>query len=417
MAVRPDPLSGGRIDPEVHLQFGEAEVREPEDPDRADDDFEESEEFRRSVEVMEPTARQREEHEQENHACYRPWCRVCVESRGLGTQHRKTMKGLAEASADGPRIFSDFFFMSTDERSAPMLVMKSSRSRRIAAVALPSKGISEFGVKAFSAFIANTGLRRFTNFSDGEPAMIALKGAAARACQGVESINKEVPVGDHRANGDAEVSVREIKRQMRALRLSLESKLGVRLSDRDPLLFWMPSFAGDAIACHRRGKDGKTAYERETGRKWHRSGLEYGEALMIRVAVEEAGKPKRDWRTKMVKARFVGHHARTGSILGLTPNGLVLGGGSARLAKSERWDPAGIEELKGLPWDTKVREVNVPAVGAGERQPQRLAAPVRGEDPGSRAFCAAHRHREVRLHGWMSRMRWHQSRQAGFDDA
>ena len=58
----------------------------------------------------------------------------------------------------------------------------------------------------------------FINKSDGEPAMKALKDAAAKAQEGVESISQESPVGDHQANGDIESTVRTLKAQMRATR-------------------------------------------------------------------------------------------------------------------------------------------------------------------------------------------------------
>ena len=71
----------------------------------------------------------------------------------------------------------------------------------------------------------------FTNKSDGEPAMKALKDAAAKALEGVESISQESPVGDHQAkNGDIESTVRTLKAQMRATRFALERRLGRQLA-------------------------------------------------------------------------------------------------------------------------------------------------------------------------------------------
>ena len=58
----------------------------------------ESEEFRKSRAATEPTPEQRENHFLENHAVCRPWCEVCVKSRGLGTQHRRTLKKEAAES-------------------------------------------------------------------------------------------------------------------------------------------------------------------------------------------------------------------------------------------------------------------------------------------------------------------------------
>ena len=66
-----------------------------------------------------------------------------------------------------------------------MLALKFSRSGRIAATTLEQKGLTQYGVKFIAGFIQQTGVRRFINKSHGEPAMKALKDAAAKALEGV----------------------------------------------------------------------------------------------------------------------------------------------------------------------------------------------------------------------------------------
>ena len=108
-----------------------------------------------------------------------------MKARGTGAQHRRqTVKELAKQEQDGPRIYSDFFHMSEAGVATRMLALKFSRSGRVAATALEQKGLTQFGVKFFVGFIQQTGVRRFINWSVGEPAMKALK-----------------DVGDHQANG------------------------------------------------------------------------------------------------------------------------------------------------------------------------------------------------------------------------
>ena len=104
--------------------------------------------------------------------------------------------------------------MSTEEDSMPMLALKNSRTGRIAATALEKKGLTEFGARFFARFIQSSGLSRYMNWSDAENAMKALKEAAAKACPAQESVPREVPQGDHQANGEIESAVRELKRQM-----------------------------------------------------------------------------------------------------------------------------------------------------------------------------------------------------------
>ena len=115
--------------------------------DDGEDEFEESAEFRQIQRVNKPTAQQVQQHEDENHATYRNWCEVCVASRGLGQQKRRDKRALVEKAKEGPKVCSDYFFMSTDEKSAPMIVAKFTRSGTIAATALEAKGITGYGVR------------------------------------------------------------------------------------------------------------------------------------------------------------------------------------------------------------------------------------------------------------------------------
>ena len=76
----------------------------------------------------------------------------------------------------------------------------------------------------------------FINKSDGEPAMTALKDAAAEALEGVGSISQESTVGNRQANHAIESTVRTLKAQMRATRFALESRLGRQLAHDDPIM-------------------------------------------------------------------------------------------------------------------------------------------------------------------------------------
>ena len=133
---------------------------------------------------------------------------------------------MAKQEQYGPRIYSDFFHMCEEGVSTPMLALKFSRSGRMAATALEQKGLTQCGVKFFAGCIQQTGVRMFINKSDGAPAMKALREAAAKAIEGIESISQESPVGDHQANGDIESTVRTLKGQMRATRVCTGEQAG-----------------------------------------------------------------------------------------------------------------------------------------------------------------------------------------------
>ena len=208
--------------------------------------------------------------------------------------------------------------------------------------------MTQYGVNFFAGFTQQTGVRRFFNKSDGEPVTKALKDAAAEALEGVDSIGQESPVRDHQANGDIESAVRTLKAQTRATRFGLESRLGGQLAHDDPIVMWLPTIAGDTIARFRKGPDGKTPWEREQGRTWAGDSLEFGERFFMKEAKERgSGAVKRDWEPRLTEARYLGQHARTGAMIGITADGIVCGRLGRRLPEAERWDQTSWQEPVG----------------------------------------------------------------------
>ena len=68
--------------------------------------------------------------------------------------------------------------------------------------------------------------------------MKALKDAAAKAPEGVESIRQKSLVGDHRAKCAIELAVWMLKVQMRETRFGLESRLGRQLAHDGQKVGW-----------------------------------------------------------------------------------------------------------------------------------------------------------------------------------
>ena len=128
--------------------------QEDRDHDEADE-ANHPEELWRVLTARQPTELEKQKQFQMNHAVFTPWCEVCVKAKGTGAQHgRQKLKALAKQEQDGPRIYSDFFYMGV---STPMLALKFSRSGRIPATALERQGLTQHGVKFFAGFIQQTG--------------------------------------------------------------------------------------------------------------------------------------------------------------------------------------------------------------------------------------------------------------------
>ena len=166
--------------------------------------------------------------------------RTARSSSNLRTQSGEVLRRCrrARGEKDGPRICSDFFYVSEARVATPTLALSCSRSGRVTATALEQKGLTQHGVKFFAGFIQQTGMRRFVIKSDGEQTMKALKDAAAKAPEGVASIGQESPVGDHQVNGDIESAMKTLEAQMKATRFGLESRLERQLARDNLIRMW-----------------------------------------------------------------------------------------------------------------------------------------------------------------------------------
>ena len=96
---------------------------------------------------------------------------------------------------------------------------------------------------------------------------------------GVELVLVTSPEGDHAANGLVEVGVSDIKAQKIILRSALETRLGNRIDDKDPLTSWVSRHAANCF-------HGRTPDQRRCGKTWKRSVLEFGESVQLRPVGE-----------------------------------------------------------------------------------------------------------------------------------
>ncbi|CAE7854404.1 GIP [Symbiodinium necroappetens] len=248
-----------------------------------------------------------------------------------------------------------------------------SKTQAIAATFVEAKGTDPYAIKFWQGFVKHLGYKRFIAKSDGEASIKAMKAKAIEGLKGIEAIAQESPEEDHQANGLAEVAVREVKRQVRVLKSSLEEKLGLTLKDDDPILAWLPRHGADLLSRYRKGEDGRTPEQRRSGKAWRRPALEFGERLYYREAGAK-GANKSTLQMKMLEGRYIGHHGGTGSLLVITTEGVKRALGVRRLTLEERWQPqGGLHRLNAegpLPLQgPKPRDAAVelpPAAAAGE---------------------------------------------------
>ena len=308
--------------------------------------------------ISDPTAQELEEHLATAHAVHRSWCGHCMRARATYAKHSSVSR---DEDSEIPVVSIDYFYYGEKDGESTNLQVKDSKSKMTWATTIPTKGPDLFSVNFMLACLNETGYNRLILKSDGEPAIVALKREVKSKAAGIEIILQEAPTGDHSANGAVEVAIRDEKRQSRALLSELEEHFG-KLEDTHPLLTWLSRHAAFCLSRFSIQDDGKTPYQRLTGRKWNRPMVTFGEKVYFRpldsyrVSKEgESERKKGDLASRVMSGHYVGTHGRNADVLVMTSQGVIRGNTVHRKPESERWDRTELKELKGTPWALRPR--------------------------------------------------------------
>ena len=162
---------------------------------------------------------------------------------------------------------------------------------------------------------------------------MAVREALAR-CHGGR-INPEQPrSGEHQANGLAEVTGRHIRDQARVLKLHLQVRLKRKIAQGEPIMPWLVRWAAMLLSRFGKGKDGKTPYERQRGRKCELELVPFGEVVWYRlpeVAVDRHQALEERW----AKGVWLGHARHSSETLIGTPKGVVKAWAIRRMAERQ----------------------------------------------------------------------------------
>ena len=169
-----------------------------------------------------PLSREKPEHKDSRHAVYRSWCAACVESRGVGGQHRLELLEEEEREGTTPFVAFDCGFLTQENADAfPTLICRDSRFGQTGATC-ERKAPTAYPISFLVGFIKDLGFRRIILKCDNEPSTKAFQRAGIHTCVGVEVVPQGPPKGDHMAKGRVEMAVREVKRECGTLRISAE---------------------------------------------------------------------------------------------------------------------------------------------------------------------------------------------------
>ena len=171
-------------------------------------------------------------------------------------------------------------------------------------------------------------------------------------------IEEESPVGDHQANGEIENAIKELEKQIRVLKDSVERKSQLVIKDDHPIMAWIPQHAGFLLSRFQVSSDGKTAYERLKGKAYRRPLVDFAERVLFMPIVHGGRLNKLD--IKWEPGRFVGIRPRSDEALMMTERGIEKARSIRRLPATDRWGTDDWENLRGLPWAWKPERPRLP---------------------------------------------------------
>ena len=265
-----------------------------------------------------PTESEVKSHEV-THCPYRCWCDACVEAFGRERPH----------PAEGedrqvPVVHVDYLYqtargllhrseLEAEElaNSLTVAVMYCGATKFLFAHAVLKKGPGEdrYAADAIARSIGWLGHVRVLLKGDNEPALVLLIDEALRVLR-IDSVDREPDGGqlrqvasegsvphDPQTNGAAETGVRLLKGQVRAMQLTLERQIGMKIPPQHAIMWWLVRHAAHVRSLLIRGSDGRTAYQRSRGSENRIALAGMGEVVRYKArAKEQGGIANSGWR-------------------------------------------------------------------------------------------------------------------------
>jgi hypothetical protein len=282
-----------------------------------------------------------------------------------------------------PEVSLDYCFLKDDmdKASTTVLVMRAHKTRVTFANVVLAKGRDqEASVDLVASNLKKLGHKKIILKADQEPAIVDLvNGVIDKRAE--ETLPEFSPVGDHRANGVAERAVQEVEDQVRTMKGALQRRLGVAIETSHPVMTWMIEHAAGLISRYLVGHDGRTAYQRHTGKKCREDIREFGESVLYKKRF--ARKPSLQERWAI--GTWIGKRWSTSEHVIVAEDGNVVHAGVVHPRPfADRWQPQAVEKITALPWcmtpnariaqtmpEQGMRQQEEPGRLAGEEAPPR----------------------------------------------
>ncbi|MDA8583663.1 hypothetical protein N9L68_05500, partial [bacterium] len=202
--------------------------------------------------------------------------------------------------------------------------------------------------------------------SDAEPAIVPVREALAR-CHGGRVTSEQPPPGEHQSNGLAEATGRHVRYQSRAVKLQLQCRIGCKVADDEPVMPWLLRWAAMSMPRFQKGRDGRTPYQRQRGRKCELEVIPFGDVVMYRMS-EVASDRHHAREERWGKGVWLGHAQHTPEVIISTESGIVKAYAVRRLPRGQPWDGEMIGGIKGSPTNWKLDATEEPEMVECEDQ-------------------------------------------------
>ena len=230
-----------------------------------------------------PSQEEVDRHFAMGHFPYRDWCHICVRAHGKELEHRRD----AGKTRDVPEYSFDYCFPG-DELGFKwtVLVGRERMSRSVMCTAIAHKGGGgKFSLhKCFEFFEENGDQEnKIIVKNDQEPSIQFLMKDMVEERKTGQTLLEESAKYSSGSNGIVERSVEDMEARIRAVFLSLQERLGVKIDARERIVAFIPEYVAYLYNRLHQGQDGKVAYERIKGKRPTVLGVEFGEKVLYKI--------------------------------------------------------------------------------------------------------------------------------------
>ena len=333
---------------DTFMEAAEITVQNGEDSKFVEDDAKEFEctpcgeaPIRMPTNPADPTPEERERH-YATHLPYRSWCPVCVQARAREDGHYARTReerevglpciamdyaetgDLREKSEDDAKSKEEDLLENKDEADVykrKLLVGRDKWSSHTFVHLVKCKGTEDpHVVKKVRDSIEELGYRKILLKTDGEPALVQVQEAVIKSRM-QEAIPENPPAHDPQSNGVAEAAVREVKAQIRAVKIGLESRIKVKIQPDWPIIEWIIPHSADLINRYQLGNDGKTPHYRIFRKFFNGKSVECGEQVWAKPKRSQEIRLKLSMKSNWIEGTWVGFVRRSNEHLVALPNG------------------------------------------------------------------------------------------------